>query len=429
VGAYVAWSAGLSTFAGAAHALSARSCLAPEWLESASAAFDQAAVVEEGELDVLPGPGFALVRNAPSLAEAGCAPGSLQNAALLDIVERAERSLGVDAALAVVLATRPLSCKSLYYVPVANDVRGIGYAHIGGREIFDDSPGSALEGIAFLNDWPYWQAHEEEFQSAFEHELAHRWSGRVHADWGTGPSAALLGRTQSHWSYFFDSAGSPLEGNIWDAEDGGWQSATPRYPTSYSPLDLYLMGAALPEEVPTLFLLENPSLPPAALDCRGNGISAASPPQGCAPLQIGAEPTTLTLAQIQAVEGQRDPPPSSEPRKLSLLVLVLPASDGGFDAQDCRALSSSLATRRAGFEQATWGRLSLDSPLDGAGDCGSDDWAAMPDAIAPPAPAANRSAVHGCALGERPLLLRQQLACALAGLAAWARRRTRRRVT
>ncbi|HVZ30925.1 MAG TPA: hypothetical protein VG963_00780, partial [Polyangiaceae bacterium] len=193
--AYVAWFACVSTLASAAHALSARSCLAPERLESASAALDAPLVVEQGDLDVLPGPGFALVRNAPSLAEAGCAPGSLENAALLDIVQRAERSLGLDATLAVVLATRPLSCKSLYYVPVANDIRGIGYAHIGGREIFDDSPSSALEGIAFLNDWPYWQAHADEFQSAFEHELAHRWSGRVYADWGTGASAALLGRT------------------------------------------------------------------------------------------------------------------------------------------------------------------------------------------------------------------------------------------
>jgi hypothetical protein len=332
----------------------------------------------------------------------------------------------VDATLAVVLATRPLSCKSLYYVPVANDIRGIGYAHLGGPELFDDSPASALEGIAFLNDWPYWQAHADEFQSAFEHELAHRWSGRVYADWGTGASPALLGRTLSHWSYFFDTAGSPLEGNVWDAEDGGWQSATPRYPTSYSPLDLYLMGAASPEEVPILTLLQNPSLPAAALDCRGNAISPASPPQGCAPLQISAEPTTLTLAQIQVVEGQRDPPPSNEPRKISLLVLVLPASDGGFDAQDCRDLSSSLLARRAGFEQATWGRLSLDSPLDGAGDCDSDEWEAMPAALPVPVPAAHRSAAPGCALAHRPPLRRQRLAWVVAGLAAWARRRARR---
>lgn len=356
-----------------------------------------AAAEAEPDFDVTVGPGFGLVRGVPELAEAGCSPSAVANRALQAIVERAERSLGVDAQLALVLATQPLSCKSLFYIPIANDARGIGYAHLGARDVFDDSPSSALEGIAFLNDWPYWQAHLDEFRSSFEHELGHRWSGRVHAALDGVSSLELLGRTQSHWSYFFDTGGSPLEGNVWVSDAGAEHTETPRHPSQYSPLDLYLMGAALPEEVPDFTLLRNATLPDSALDCRGQPLTPASPPQTCDSLAVQAQVATLQLGDVLDVEGARDPAPSTEPRSTSLLVLVLESSDTRFDATDCRDLSAALAVRRADFERATWGRRSLESVLDDAAGCTARAWSESPDS-ALLAPQTASSAADGSAM-------------------------------
>src|SRR3569833_3160005 len=87
-------------------------------------------------------------------------------------------ALGLVPRLVVVLATQPLICGDLFYLPLANDVRGIGYQHEPSGELFDQTPDSRLEGMAFLNDFPYWQAHPAEFQNAFDHEVGHRWGAR-----------------------------------------------------------------------------------------------------------------------------------------------------------------------------------------------------------------------------------------------------------
>src|SRR5688572_19494863 len=231
------------------------------------------------ELVVLAGPGFALVRGAQAVAEAGCAPAAIASAALADAVQRAEQRLSVDAELAVVLSAAAPSCNVIYYVPLANDVRGIGYGHEDGRELFDDTPGSRLEGVAFLNDWPYWRARPEEFHSALHHELGHRWGARVLANIPGGAEHELLGRGREHWSYFLDSQGSPHEGNMWVPEASGWRSQTPPHASEFSWLDLYLMGVALPEEVGPFELLLEPEI--GGLDCRGRPVTSSSPPQAC----------------------------------------------------------------------------------------------------------------------------------------------------
>ena len=63
-------------------------------------------------------------------------------------------------------------------VDVAREPR-IGYGYFYDDELFDLSPGSALEGIAFLNDMTYWESNDEELTRSFLHELGHRWGARV----------------------------------------------------------------------------------------------------------------------------------------------------------------------------------------------------------------------------------------------------------
>lgn len=309
----------------------------------------------------LAGPGFALVRGAAAQASLACAPSALAGPALEDLVLAAEESLGADAQLAVVLTLEPLACGSLYYLPLANDVRGIGYVHHDPREVFDDTPEHRLEGIAFLNDWPYWQAHPAELEGAFNHELGHRFGARVRALVDGQSSTALLGRDLEHWSYFFSTSGSPLEGNVWVRRGPGYVSDTPLYPARFSPLDLYLMGAVPPAMVPAeRLLLETRA---TGADCAGESISPSSPPQTCAPLELPAASTLVSIEDVIAVEGPRDPAATSTPRSMDVLILMVESGDAELGIPECDAMQAALRARLAGFSAATSGLVLLRNVL------------------------------------------------------------------
>lgn len=343
--------------------------------------------------EVRRGPGFALVQGAGGLAEVGCAPPDIARAAFTDAVRRVGSSLHVDAQLAVVLTTAVTSCDSIYYIPLANDTRGIGYVHADAREIFDDTPDLELEGIAFLNDWPYWSGRPAELTSAFNHELAHRWGARVHVSDETEQPLSLLGRGGDHWSYFLDSAGSPHEGNVWVAAPSGYQSQTPEYPSEFSELDLYLMGVAAPEEVPPLRLLTHPEV--SGVDCLARPVSASSPPQTCEETVIHADLTQLSLDDIIAAEGPRVPAPASEPRDVDVVVLVIESYGAPLTREGCGGLSLAIDERLSGFEQATRGRMRLHNVLEAGTSC--DVLSDEVGESTPPGDGAARAS--GCSLG------------------------------
>lgn len=90
-------------------------------------------------------------------------------------------------------------------------------------------------------------------------EFGHRWLAflefRDHASRG---SRALLGRDSAHWSFFFDSDGSVLEGNdIVDLGNGKFRTAAAV--ERYSLLDQYAMGLVDQTQVPPFYYVENPT--------------------------------------------------------------------------------------------------------------------------------------------------------------------------
>jgi hypothetical protein len=344
--------------AGTARAV-ARPCGLPGLLASADAplakALPEPATRASGRW--LSGPGFGFGPAASAAAAVACAPPNLARAALKETVLDAERALGVDAQIAIVLTTHALDCGNIYYVPLANDVRGIGYRHADPREVFDDTPGQRLEGIAFLNDWPYWQARPDELESALNHEVGHRWGARVHARIAGAYSSALLGRQQEHWSYFLDSGGSPLEGNAWRATDAGRSSETPRYPTRFSALDRYLMGSLRADEVPPFELLLDAVSD--AEDCAGRALGPASPPQTCGTLELEAEAVGISIDDVIAAEGPRLPSADGAPQQLGVLVLMLQSRDEAWSASDCEVVARSMSERIDAFERASAGGVRL----------------------------------------------------------------------
>jgi hypothetical protein len=376
-------------------------------------------------LDVAEGPGFVVVRGAGAIAETACAPSRISHAALIDVVQQAQRRRALDAPIAVVFTSDTLSCGGLFYVPVANDVRGIGYAHERASEVFDESPDSALEGIAFLNDWPYWESRDEELQRAFKHEIGHRWGARVRASIDDAASADLLGRQLMHWSFFLDTGGSPLEGNAWQAAEGGaFRTLTDGTSADFSMLDLYLMGAASAAEVEPFTLLRpvDPEALAATLDCHEEQLGPASPPERCGSLTLAASATAIAIDDVIRVEGERAPGPVAH-QTHDVAVIVLESERAPLTLESCRLLDSALQRQFDAFEQATQGRVSLRNITSFHSDCESVSAAPLLDTP------------RGCALSARPapaLGWNDPLALALCGASVVAtrlRRRARRRST
>jgi len=302
------------------------------------------------------------------------------------LVKEALAEVELDPHLAVVLTARPLACSSIYYTALANDVTGIGYQRSDASEVFDYDPETALEGVAFLNDLPYWFEYPEEFRSAFLHELGHRWLARVHALAG-GVDVDLTGRQGGHWSYFLDSSGSPLEGNAWQG-DGGQASGgqggagpdeadpttdTPAFAERYSPLDLYLMGAYAADEVPPFRLL-TPE-PTQARDCNGAPVTRFSPPQTCEPLTLPGSWTALTVEDVIAAEGPRQPGSEQARTTFSVAFLLLDPGGVDFDSAACSNLGATARDLIEHFGAATDGRLALVNAVTPTIDCEELDYA------------------------------------------------------
>jgi hypothetical protein len=358
---------------------------------------------------------FVFVPDADSLGNLVCAPGLDGAGQLATTLSTLLPSLGLDPQLVVVLATRPLICGDIFYRALANDIRGIGYQHEATGELFDQTPDSRLEGMAFLNDFPYWQAHPAEFQNDFDHELGHRWGARVHAQIDGADSTELLGRDLQHWSYFLNSGGSPLEGNIWtELGSGQYQADTPLGPGTFSELDLYDMGV-LPVAAVGPQQLLRPGAAPAATDCLGQTLGATSPPQSCRPYETPATPVTFTIDDVIASEGERDPPAVAGPVTVDIAVVVLGTGNQPFDLATCQAMTASVPARIADFATASGGQVLLNNLVAAGSDCAI---------FTSPAPAAATSAGGGCAVAPpRPSALVLGL-LALAVLRSRARRRS-----
>lgn len=379
------------------------------WLLLLSPSARAQAEPAELQLALLRGPEFSFVPDGIGLAESACGSRAIARALLPRVAKQMQRELGVDPQLLLVFASDPLGCEELFYLPMANDIRGIGYQHEDARELFDDSPESALEGIVFLNDIAYWRRHPDEFASAFHHEVAHRWGARVHVQLPGLPAEALLGREQQHWSYYLETGGSALEGNSWmAAAEGRFRAHSPVELAGFSDLDLYLMGALSPADVRPSFLVRPTS--EHGEDCSGSSFSAASPPQWCMPHEVAGATVPVTAADVIAAEGEREPA-AAFPRVLSAAVVLLASGADSFDEAACVHFSAALRARMEAFRAATRGRIALRNLTHAEADCATFARAEAPRH-------AESCSVHGNA---RPEL--SPAASLLGIIAAWLFRR------
>lgn len=280
------------------------------------------------------------------------------------------RHFGDDYDYLTVLMVKDFGLFFAFYSPMANDVQGIGYDNFAGRETFDLDATNRLDGFIFMNYYGEWYDNPASGRYVFGQEFMHRWGSFVEIDHETLPADALLGRDTAHWSYWMDTPNSPMEGNEWtDQGDGTWQvdfAAT----STYSPLDLYLMGFAPPEEVGPFTFLQvddevaasvsrNPASTPEYL-------AEATAGQGRA-IQVQATPHTLGVEHIVAAEGARVPDSESSPREFRMAFLVLVLSDDVVDDAVLAEVDTVRTTFEADWEADVLGRADLVTTL-GAGD-------------------------------------------------------------
>jgi len=275
--------------------------------------------------------------------------------AVWDVLLHLFRDEGVDPKLAVLFTTFELP-SGIYYLPLANDVSGIG------EPLYDRTKNRLLDGYVFMNDVPYWVGTPERVDEAatlFNQEVGHRFGVFVETDLGKGPSSELLGRDQQHWSYFVHTGASPMEGNAWiDNGDGTFTTDTPPNNLFYHPLDLYLMGLVPADDVEGTFVIRNPG--GGGLDCFGFPLGPGSVPQFCEPQKtVMGERHDFGVADIVAVEGPREPawPDAPDRFEIAFVLLALPGDERSADL--LFAFDDLVGRLVDGFHAGTGGRAEL----------------------------------------------------------------------
>ncbi len=223
-----------------------------------------------------------------------------------------------------------------FYNALRNDVRGIalplfdnGAAYGSARRLQGIVDMAAVSRYAFDSGDP----RHPELLNTLAHELMHRWAVRVRFRTpGGSDSSDLIGRDGSHWSNFVDSDGSVMYGNDWQPLPGGrFRSVRVRH--QYSPLDRYLGGFLASGEVPPTILL------------RGAAGEATSLPQLGA--EVGATAESVSINQIIAAEGARDPSAADSPKAFRAGVLLLKRPGEAVPA----GLLGQMERLRANFQQ------------------------------------------------------------------------------
>ena len=250
-----------------------------------------------------------------------------------------------------IVIVRELGLPFAFCQPLANDVTGLGFS---GE--FDETPDNRVEAMIFMNEAARWIEDPVVGRYVFEQEVMHRWGAYV----GVAglPDQEHLGRDGMHWSFWMDTPNSPMEGNRWvDNGDGTWTTDGAAVST-YSELDLYLMGFMEPEEVPQQTLL----VPTHGLD----GNDASSKPIGHAgesDLTVEATAIHFGIEDIIAVEGRRRPGAGNSPRQFHMAMIVVLLHDDVLTPDLADELDAMRVRWEEDWEEDVRGLATLDTTL------------------------------------------------------------------
>lgn len=332
-----------------------------------------------------------------------------------------------------------------YYIPIRNDIRGIGQRSVidGRSEVFDTNAffntAFPLDGFVYLNSYRFYTDPRALIFGRFlicTQEFGHRYGVTLGvppypagtgdaglapdasmtdastdgadggssdaSDGASGPSPlprdALLGRgnvngagmviNRSHWSYFFNSGGSPMEGNEWtEIAPGMFRTERPSF--RFAPLDLYVMGLIPATQVPPTFLIAEPQNVP-------RNVTRDSPPEYFnRQVTIRGRRVDITIEDIQRANGPRIPAYSPTANHDLDVLWVLLAEEDQVNDQLAAEFDEAIDSCAMGYAFATGERGHLvavvpprpDAEMpDGSVDASMRDAEALPDIPSIPAP-------------------------------------------
>jgi hypothetical protein len=190
--------------------------------------------------------------------------------------------------------------------------------------------------------------------SVLGQEVGHRWLAFLEFRDHTGRrSDALLGRGQAHWSFFFDSDASVMEGN--DIEDlGGGAFRTVASVQRYSRLDQYAMGLIPESEVPTFFYVQNPvNVSPSrdADDAPRVGVT------------FNGTRRDVLIQDIVAINGPRVPSSAESSRVHRQAFVFVVGAGRSASSADISKIDRIRREWEEFFQQATEGRMRAETRL------------------------------------------------------------------
>jgi len=184
--------------------------------------------------------------------------------------------------------------------------------------------------------------------SVMGQECGHRWLAFLEFRDRTGArSDVLLGRDLAHWSFFFDSDASVMEGN--DIDDlGGGSFKTIDAVKRYSALDQYAMGLVDRTQVPPFFYVENPT-----------NMSATRTPESAPEIGITFNGTrrNIPIDDVIAALGPRSPSAANSPRELRQAFIYLVSNGRTADPGQVAKVDSIRKAWETFFLQATDNRM------------------------------------------------------------------------
>jgi hypothetical protein len=246
-----------------------------------------------------------------------------------------------------------------YESTVANEIRGIG------NDVFDLSrdfgSGGRLRSLAIMDaltkypDDPNQRfLGENTTLSLVAHESGHRWLALFRfRDHRGETSDLLLGRQLAHWSFFFDSDASVMEGN--DIEDlGGGSFRTAAAAERYSRLDQYAMGLLPESEVPSFFYVESPT-----------NIIPVKERESAPDIEVTFNGTRreVLIQDIVAVEGRRQPAAADSPRVHRQAFVYVVSRDRTPESTQIAKLDRIRREWEGYFQKATDGRMRATTAL------------------------------------------------------------------
>jgi MYXO-CTERM domain-containing protein len=266
------------------------------------------------------------------------------------VVSNVWQTLGDEFDFITVFTTFDDEGYAAYYLPLQNDVTGLGNCNLNAGEQFgctfeSFNQSTRLQGFVFMNSIEYWRGFDWNFDgvvhpytspdsslySTLAQEVAHRWLAalRYKDPLSGATSSKLLGRDGSHWAAYVDTDGSVLDGWDWIDDEQGFKAIDAM--NTFWSVDLYAMGAIPSSDVPPFFFIDNARFVPNGyfgnqLIPASAAISVPSPAlfeQNNVSVRATGTRVDLGIEDIVAAEGLRCPAPDDAPNAFrQLFVLV-----------------------------------------------------------------------------------------------------------